>query len=572
MKRVQIISAFLWVVYSYACTSESIRIPSEPSPLTCEILTRGLNSNTHLSAGSTILLNATGGLQISDETFTYNGTKWVSTQTYNWMDLQEETSITALYPVYDDQQYRAENIYSEEGLEDILISQHTFQRGASIELQFKHLFSLLTIHLGETIQNEWQEIRLSVPVKVDNISPSTGTISTLSESHTTIQANNGSGDYPFIIPPSNDCTVTLTLVMKDGKVHTHPLNPHTFQSGYEYHCNVVKAEEHPGIDSAEDLIIFSQLINGTYTGDKTLSDFGEQTTDGMVFRLLADIELTETDCQQLSPIGISDDNSFSDIFDGGNHTISNLILSDKTTTDNSYTGLFGFIGNQGIVRNLHIKNAQTIDSPTCTYIGVIAAKNNGIINNCSVTGSYVTSAQGGPLGLISSLSTGYIINCFTQNNTIKVSGDTYAGGIVGSADGYILNCYTCANKFSIPSDKYKIGSITGASSYNVRLRIENCYIHHTEDIKYWGAAVSLPNKVTINNFFYNKKQIFYGSGNSGTITNAQMYDGSNYCIDDGTPIIDLLNDWIENGRGKINYSQFTFNEWDMPEGSNPCFK
>ena len=570
MKRVQIISAFLWVVCSYACTSESIRIPSEPSPLTCEILTRGLNNNTHLCAGSTILLNATGGLQISNETFTYNGTKWISTHPYNWTDLQEETSITALYPVYDDQQYRAENIYSEEGLEDILISQHTFQRGASIELQFKHLFSLLTIHLGETIQNEWQEIRLSVPVKVDNISPSTGTISTLSESHTTIQTNNGSGDYPFILPPSNDCTVTLTLVMKDGKIHTHPLNPHTFQSGYEYHCNVVKAEEHPGIDSAEDLIIFSQLINGTYTGDKTLSDFGEQTTDGMVFRLLADIKLTETDCQQLSPIGDHEDTPFSDIFDGGNHTISNLILSDKTTTDNSYTGLFGFIGNQGIVRNLHIKNAQTIDSPTCTYIGVIAAKNNGIINNCSVTDSYITSISKSISGLIASLSTGYIINCYTKNNTFTIKeGTYYTGSIVGSLDsGYVLNCFAYRTVLSGSKNAERSGSIAGATTGRVAPTIENCYIYHTQNSSNWAAAVGYPNKITLKNFFHNRGNAFYES----TSNNAQTYNGTSFCTDDGTPIVNPLNDWIKNGRGKNNYSQFTFNEWDMPEGSNPCFK
>lgn len=568
MKRVQIISAFLWVVYSYACTSESIRIPSEPSPLTCEILTRGLNNNTHLSAGSTILLNATGGLQISDETFTYNGTKWISTHPYKWTDLQEETSITALYPVYDDLKYRVENIYSEEGLEDILISQHTFQRGASIELQFKHLFSLLTIHLEETIQNEWQEIRLSVPVKVDNISPSTGTISTLSESHTTIQTNNGSSDYPFILPPSSDCTVTLTLVMKDGKVHTHPLNPHTFQSGYEYHCNVVKAEERPGIDSAEDLIIFSQLINGTYTGNKTLSDFGEQTTDGMVFRLLADIKLTETDCQQLSPIGDHEDTPFSYTFDGGNHTISNLILPDENTYS-LHTGLFGYIDTNGSVKNLHITNASTIKNPTCKYVGVIAAKNNGTINNCSVTDSYATSIQDGTLGLISSLSTGHIINCYTQSNTIKVLKGAYAGAIAGSADGYILNCYTRNNKFSTPSGVYKVGSITGTSTYNVRLRIENCYIHHAEDQESWGAAIGSPFKVTLvtlNNFFHNIGKAFYNS----TSDKAKIYD-TNYCID-STPITDLLNDWIENGRGKINYSQFTFNEWVMPEGSTPCFQ
>lgn len=570
MKRVQIISSFLWVVCSYACTSESIQIPSEPSPLTCEIQTRGLNNDSHLSDGSTILINATGGLEIANETFTYNGTSWENGNKYNWADLEEETSITALYPAYDEQKYTAENIYSEEGLEDILISQHTFQKGASIELQFKHLFSLLSIHLEETIQNELQEIRLSVPIKVDNISPSTGTFTTLSESHTTILTNNESDNYPFIIPPSSDCTVTLILSMKDGKVHTHPLNPHTFQSGYEYHCNVVKAEERPGIDSAEDLIIFSQLINGTYTGDKTLSDFGEQTTDGMVFRLLADIELTEEDCQQLSPIGDHDDTPFSYIFDGENHTISNLILSDKKTTDNSYTGLFGFIGNQGIVKNLHINNAQTIDSPTCTYIGVLAAKNNGTINNCSVTDSYITSISKSITGLITSLSTGYIINCYTKNNTFTIKeGTYYTGSIVGSLDGgYVLNCFAYRTLLSGSKNAGRNGSIAGATTGSVTSTIENCYIYHTQNSSNWGAAVGYPNKVDLKNFFHNRGDAFYGSTSDET----QIYNGTSFSIDDGTPIINPLNNWVENGRGKNNYSQFTFNSWAMPEGSNPCFK
>lgn len=554
MKRVQIIFVSLWAVFSYACTSESIQIPSEPSPLTCEILARGLTNDSHLPDGSTILINATGGLEINNETFTYNGTSWENGNKYNWTDLQEETNITALYPVYTDRNYTSGNIYSEEGLEDILISQHTFQKGASIELQFKHLFSLLTIHLEETIQNECQEIRLSVPFKVDNISPS-GSISTIAESHTAILANNGSCDYPFIIPPSSDCTLTLTLVMTDGSSHTHLLNPHTFQSGYEYHCNVIK-KERPGIDSAEDLIIFSQLINGTYTREKTLSDFGEQTTDGMVFRLLADIELTETDCQQLSPIGDHEDTPFSYIFDGGNHTISNLILPDEKTED-GYAGLFGHIGSTGVVKNLHMTQATSISNPTCKYVGVITAYNEGLIDNCSVQNSSIYSATKGMIGLICSSSGGKIINCFTQNNTIKVSAETYAGGIAGSADGRISNCYTYYNQFSIPNGSYILGGITGSSTYNTKLTIENCYIYHKQNSTNWGAAVGLPYKVTLDNFFHNKGKAFYDKASD----KAKTYD-ANFCIDD-TPITDLLNAWIGENT--------TFNPWTMSNGT-PCFQ
>lgn len=556
MKRVYNIFISLLIVVTYACNSESIFIPSEKSLFTCEIFTRGLNHEDQLPNGSTILLNATGGLHINNETFTYNGVTWQNDNDHQWTNPQEETNIIALYPTYDNQYYSTENLYSEGKLEDILISQHTFRKEESIQLQFKHLFSLLTVQVELNIQNDLKEIHLTVPLKVNHVSPTTGVISTTNESHTTISTNNGSSDYSFIIPPSYDCELTLTFVMKNGNIHTHSLNPHTFQSGFEYKCNVVKPNARPGIDNAEELIIFSQLINGTYKGNYTLEDFGEPTTDGMVFRLLADIALTEEDCQQLSPIGDHEDAPFSYTFDGGNHTISNLILPDEKTID-GYTGLFGHIGSAGIVKNIHISHAISINNPTCKYVGVITAYNEGLIDNCSVQNSSIYSATKGMIGLICSSSGGKIINCFTQNNTIKVSKDTYAGAIAGSADGRISNCYTYYNQFSVPNDSYKLGSITGSSTYNTKLTIENCYIYHKQNSSNWGAAVGLPYKVTLNNFFHNKGKAFYDS----TSEEAKTYDAS-FCID-GISITDLLNAWIGENT--------TFNSWTMSNGI-PCFQ
>jgi len=145
----------------------------------------------------------------------------------------------------------------------------------------------------------------------------------------------------------------------------------------------------------------------------------------------------------------------------------------------------------------------------------------------------------------------------SKNDTIKVSAETYAGAIAGSADGYILNCYTYDNRFSVPSGSYKIGSITGSSTYNTKLTIENCYIYHKQNSSNWGAAVGLPYKVTLNNFFHNKGKAFHDK----TSDKAKTYDSS-FCID-GNPITDLLNTWIGEDT--------TFNTWTMSNGI-PCFQ
>lgn len=570
MKRAAFISIITFIlILVHACEAEQVTPLSCGSSSICQIQTRGtLNNSYNLPAGSMILVHATGGLQIENEVFTYNGTTWESNQNYQWTDLQHDTQITALYPVYENLLYTMDNLYTETGLEDILICQDTLPNKENIVLEFKHLFSSLTIHLEETILDELDNITLTVPYKISQIFPADGTFTFIHENHTSTQACNGTCDYSFIIPPLSECAITLTFNLKNGEIHTHNLNPYTFQSGFQYECHVVKPDIRPGIRTAEDLITFSQMINKTYQGDRTLSDFGEQVGDEMVYRLLADIVLTEEDCEQLSPIGDHEDTPFSSTFDGENHTISGLIIPDKNTYLN-YAGLFGHIDNNGIVKNLHITHASSINNPQCNRVGIIAAYNGGIIDNCSVQNSTINSASSGTIGLICSLSGGKIINCYTKNNKINVSELTNAGSIVGSADGYILNCYTYNNQFFSSAKSYKTGSITGTSSYRNMLTIENSYIYHIQDSKNWGAVTGLPYQITLKNFYYNKEKKFYNTPTNSTITNANIYD-DDFCINE-TPISNLLNEWIRD-KGASSYPQHTFTLWEIADDGSPHFK
>lgn len=568
MKRVQRILYTFLAVILYACHSDfAIDSPIQPS-FTCNIQSRGNENINYLPIGSQILLNANGGIELDNEIFTYNGSTWENENLHNWSFPEEETNITAIYPTYKDNSYTELNLYSKGQLEDILIARNTSSGKESIHLQFEHLFSSLIIHIENTILENLKEIQLAMPVKVEKISPKEGTFSIINETHTVIKKHNSSNDFSFIIPPTEECSLTLTIIMTDDTIHEILLNPHTFQCGIQYECNVLQFDTRPGIRNAKDLIIFSQLINGGTNAEKTLADFGELVGEEMVYRLLADIELTEYECNQLAPIGDHSDNPFSDTFDGGGHTISNFILPDQNT-NKGYSGLFGHISQTGVVKNLHLTKAKSIQTPTCKYLGVIASNNDGIIDNCSVSNSTIHSIEGGYPGIICALSAGTIINCYTTNNLVYVSSSAYAGGITSSAGGNILNCFSYQNKFSTSGKSYRIGSITGASITRITLKIENCYIYHTQSTSYWGSAIGLANKVSIKNFYYNKGNIYYGTATSTTTSNNLKYD-ADYFINT-EHISTLLNNWIET-TGNSQYSQFTFRNWKISENGSACYK
>lgn len=514
-----------------------------------------------LPEGSHILLNAQGSLELENELFTLKESQWYSETNLEWNEPQKETFITALYPVYEDKSYSFANLYTEKGLEDVLIAQDTLSTQSKIELNFKHLFAKLSINIDPSLLEELNEIRLTVPVKISDISTKEGTLSLTEESHTTIRENDGSNEYSFLLPPLTNCVLSLTLVRSDNSLYETHLAPHTFESGFQYTCNLLPNDSRPGIRTAEDLIAFSQLINGKYKGERTLADFGEQVNGTTIYRLLEDIVLSEEECSRLQPIGGLATKAFSDTFDGEGHTISKLILPDESAL-NKYTGLFGYIDSVGVVKNIHIDQATTVTSPYCNQTGIIAAKNYGTIDRCSVTNSTIYSVEYGSIGLISANSSGYITNCYCQDNTILVQSYTYAGGIAGTAEGYILNCFTQDNTFIEKGSKHRVSCITGASSGRSRLTIENCYTHHSTSNTYWGAAIGASNKVTINGFYYNKGTYYYEK-TSTTPSNIYKYD-TDYCIN-SSPVIQLLNEWITT-TGFNTYKEHSFRNWNMEEG------
>ena len=100
-------------------------------------------------------------------------------------------------------------------------------------------------------------------------------------------------------------------------------------------------------------------------------------------------------------------NSFAAVFEGNDHTISNLYIDRPT---NSHIGLFAALNSSGEVRNLGIEGGSVT---AAAFIGGLVGSNFGTISGCYTTG-----------------------------NATGTDVDTYVGGLVGQNDGgSIVACY-----------------------------------------------------------------------------------------------------------------------------------
>ncbi len=133
-----------------------------------------------------------------------------------------------------------------------------------------------------------------------------------------------------------------------------------------------------------------------------------------------------------SPIGNSS-LQFKGVFDGQCHTISGLYIDSATQSE---VGLFGYVAQGATVKRICIDNSFFGGN---TYVGGIAGRNAGTIENCY---TYCTVSDGASyVGGIAGYTVSSIKNCY--NTGVVVSSDNYCGGISGGAgsSSNLSNCY-----------------------------------------------------------------------------------------------------------------------------------
>jgi hypothetical protein len=167
-----------------------------------------------------------------------------------------------------------------------------------------------------------------------------------------------------------------------------------------------------------------------------------------------------------------DGTAFTGVFDGNNHTISNMTI-DTGGAGNDFLGLFGYT-NGAQIKNLGIKNVSITSGDTSLAIGGLAGYNyDSSISNCYVTGN--VSGGGSSFyigGLAGENEDGNISDCFstaavTAGNSLEAIGGLVGGNMNG---GDISNCYS-TNSVSSGDNSYFLGGLVGENYGN----ISNCF-------------------------------------------------------------------------------------------------
>ena len=224
------------------------------------------------------------------------------------------------------------------------------------------------------------------------------------------------------------------------------------------------AEDPYTVSSAAELAyIAEQVNNGT-------------TYDQKYIQLTQDIDLTGV---EWNPIGYTLSGSvalgkpFLGIFDGNGKTISNLYVA--TEEENLMVGFIGH--NRGTVKNLTIENATVKGKNS---VGVIVGDNEGVIENCHVSGTVHVSTSGddclgGLVGYNSIQNAGVATIRECSASGVEVTSETanQVGGLVGQNSGGIIE----ASYFSGKVTGKTTGTVTmgGIVGYTSAGTIKACY-------------------------------------------------------------------------------------------------
>ncbi|WP_297229763.1 hypothetical protein [uncultured Desulfovibrio sp.] len=178
-----------------------------------------------------------------------------------------------------------------------------------------------------------------------------------------------------------------------------------------------------------------------------------QLYKGKYFLQTADIKLNG----DWKPIGdAAYYREFSGRFDGNGHRITGLTIREDS---NGCGSLFGFIGYGGEVRNLIVETSPEGVAPLDwdTRVGIIAAFNRGLIENCITRGRVVNASVAGGT---TACNDGTVKNCV--NHTVIASNGVCSYFSAGGIAGEISDVLTGTTGLITGCTNY--GSITAESN------------------------------------------------------------------------------------------------------------
>ncbi len=330
-----------------------------------------------------------------------------------------------------------------------------------------------------------------------------------------------------------------------------------------------------GISTADDMVNLAKLIHAG------------NTMSGKTFVLTGDIDMISIDdWSQYQKF----DDRFSGTFDGQNHTISNLQLTNSN--GNTSSGLFGAL-HDATVKNLVIEQADTYASTgflsfyaDYSRISNVQVKTS-TAHNCSLS------------GLVQLIADTTIRNCSTDitiNNSS--SGDYVFSGIVGALDGgnsEIIN--SSANVEAIGNFFIASGILGYQGKFDSTVNISNCAvtgfistnrvadnttvnglfgIYDESSFSTTGCTINVDHCYVKANLSANRGYVSYIGGGSNTSSknsvhtinaDSVLYNGTMSVSGEGVTGAVNIGNYYKNGNFNSDSSLFKYNEKDVSTGT-----
>lgn len=311
------------------------------------------------------------------------------------------------------------------------------------------------------------------------------------------------------------------------------------------------------IANAGQLFWFASLVNG----EKDFADFDKQDA-GAKGVLVKDIDL---ESREWSPI-----RDYTGVFDGQNHTVSNLKIT-KTPHD---TGFFRSV--YGTIKNFTVKGEMIISTDGDYIGGVVGYADGSTISNIT---SYVNISNtagvlhhiGGVVGYIANKDT-FVDKCLYYG-TVDINNSTDCiGGIAGYTYGgaRISNCANHGTVTTSEEGAYTGGILGYVNNPDVTLK--DCYNYATvsngDSTTYCGAIIGWARDYTLanidNNYYLDTSStLAFGSGGKSGVTatskNAEQFKSGEVAYLLNHSVIDDTQVWyqnIDNGETPDDYPVF----------------
>ena len=499
-----------------------------------------------------IMFYSTGGIIADGDILTLENGLWTGLKNDKWDTSGNYASIAAYYPVIN----TAADLYSENGeLQDMVWCKTTAKLGDNVNLSFSHMFAKLVINIESELNDTVKDVKVKIPSKINGIDFYTGELSFEEDGNAEVTLpQKYNGKYEIFIPASNECNITLDITCNKGKKYNPSINNSEYKAGYEYICNVKLSNKGKGIYTTDDFIAFTHLINGeTEYNGRTLEEFYVMDDGKRVFNLYNDLSFTDEDASKIKLIG-DKYKEFNDIFNGNNHTLSNINLYEKSNC--SSLALFVTTSENAIIRNLTLSDCgckTKIDKS----LSALAGRNNGTIDNCHVNNFSVNDLSNQQVSCISNLNYGTISNSSISGCNLK-EGTSSLGTFCYTNNGNIINCRIYNNLTKSPKGNsssavcaYNQGNIFNVFVQDYKSSLYGLCFNNSKTGQYYNCIMHQLYKD------YNKHIGTDEATSTSLLKGISFYQNT---AEEYQKAANSLNEWIDV-EGKELYPTLTFRRW-----------